>query len=632
MSICAGDSVTLNLDTLSGNFIWSTGETSSSITVDPVTNTNYSVTVTSGSCVAQDDININIGAVGCDLDLYVLKSVNDAAPEVGDTITFTIELGNNSGLIASGVQVFEEILSGFGYISSITSQGNYNLARSIWDVGTINPLQSAYLYIDVEVLGSGNYNNIASLLNVDQDDTNPSNDSETVTITPTQSGGIGNLIWHDSNGDGIQDLTEAGMQNIGVELYQIPNNGIPIATLFTDILGEFCFTGLSDGDYYVKIIVPTDMMVTIPMVSDSSTSVSPEEDSDITGAYGFGTTDMITILNGAKIKSCDGGLHFYGSIGDIVWLDDIDGIPSVFETGIDTMVQGALIKLYRAHADTLIETTFTDINGYYLFDRIEPGDYYMEISNLPNGTILVQPDVASDDIDNDFYAESQVIQNEGHTQIFSIGIEMDNMDFDGGIEYAEGVILLIELFDIWVERMYEEQLNRLFWITDTEINTDYFLVERAINQIHTFEEVGIVDAAGNSTARQYYTFDDLDSRFAGIYYYRIWTVDKDGRKEKSRIVSVEVLEEDLDAEILYKVYPIPTTDYIKIELNSPTEKLFQGFLINNLGQNVRKLEKQTLPSGISVITIELRDLAQGQYYLNFYLGEEQHITKILVMD
>ena len=41
-----------------------------------------------------------------------------------------------------------------------------------------------------------------------------------------------------------------------------------------------------------------------------------------------------------------------------------------------------------------------------------------------------------------------------------------------------------------------EEFNKLFWITETEVNTDYFIIERSLNDALHFEEIGQVEAAG----------------------------------------------------------------------------------------------------------------------------------------
>ena len=629
ISICAGDSVTFNLDSLSGNFIWSTGETTPSITVDPLVQTNYSVTVTSGTCVVSDDITVNIGAAGCELDLYILKSVNDLNPDIGDVITFTIEIGNTSGLYATNIEVLEEIQSGFNFLSYSASQGSYNENTSIWSVGDLNPMSTAFLYIDVEVLGSGIYTNTVSIESVDQDDDEVDNNDDIVIITPASSGDIGDYIWHDADGNGVQNANETGIENIPVELYSTDNLIIPVDYLFTGPQGEFCFTGLDDGDYFIKVIVPDTFMTTLPLASVNNPSVNDNQDSDIDHSNGPNTSGIITILNGNSVKNCDAGLHLYGSIGNIVWLDDPQGLPSRYEPGIDQLIDGVTIQLYEG-VDSIMMKETTTVNGSYLFDELAPGAYYLKIYNIPDSTILVQPFAAPPGLDNDFIPVSANIENIGFTQMIYLGVEEHNMSIDAGLEVQEGTVP-IELFDFWGERIEDEEINRLFWITDLEVNTDYFIVERAIDQIHTFEEIGTVEAAGNSSERQYYTFDDLDAREPGTYYYRLWTVDLNGSESKSHTIAIEVEGSSIPQEISYKIYPIPTSNDFTIEIKSSIQQEFQGYLINNLGQNVRKLVKQSLPDGTNRISVNVADLAQGQYYLNFYLGEEQYIEKILVV-
>ncbi|MBT8189036.1 MAG: DUF11 domain-containing protein [Bacteroidia bacterium] len=629
-SICNGESITFNLDSISGVFNWSTGDTTSSITVSPLINTNYSVTITSGSCVVSDSININLQTDNCPLDLYVLKSVNELMPDYGDVVTFTIEIGNNSELFATNVELSDVLPSGFNYLSYSSSQGVYNEITGIWEVGTLTAFQDAFLYMDVEVLSQGIHTNTAELFDLDQQDIDPMNNQDSVTLDPQASGAIGNLIWYDINGNGIQDNNETGIEGIGVELYELQNNGIPIDIIYTNAAGEYYFTELEDGDYYVKVIVPDSFMTTIPMVLQQLGDPPSDLDSDIDNSIEPGSTGIISIVNGSERIDCDGGLHKYSAIGNLVWIEneDVSSTPNVYDEDIDFMADGILIELFDEN-DNSIETQST-VDGLYLFDKLSPGDYYLKISGLPDSTALVDPFIGTVQTDSDYVPLNPNVGSVGFTKIITLGVEEINMDIDAGLEASTNVP--IELYDFWGERVFDEQFNRLFWITETEVNTDYFIIERAIDQIHSFEEIGDVTAAGNSSAREYYTFDDLDSRSQGVYYYRLISVDLNGSIQESNIISIEVLEEESSKSIEYKVYPIPSSDYVTLEINSPVEQEFLGYLVNNMGQNVRKLNKRILPSGLTEIEFDVFDLAQGQYYLNFYLDDEQHITKILVMN
>lgn len=57
--ICLGDSVTL-IATEGDSYLWSTGETTQTITVTPTEVTNYSVTVTKGACEVSDEVLVTV--------------------------------------------------------------------------------------------------------------------------------------------------------------------------------------------------------------------------------------------------------------------------------------------------------------------------------------------------------------------------------------------------------------------------------------------------------------------------------------------------------------------------------------------------------------------------------------------
>jgi len=79
---------------------------------------------------------------------------------------------------------------------------------------------------------------------------------------------------------------------------------------------------------------------------------------------------------------------------------------------------------------------------------------------------------------------------------------------------------------------------RLNWITASEINNDYFTVERSVNAL-TWESVKRVNGNGTSTTvKLYETWDDHP--FKGRSYYRLKQTDFDGQYSFSRIVSVNL--------------------------------------------------------------------------------------------
>lgn len=85
------------------------------------------------------------------------------------------------------------------------------------------------------------------------------------------------------------------------------------------------------------------------------------------------------------------------AIGDTVWFDEnINGIQEPGEWGFPDVT----VNLYDCF-DNFIATTTTDANGYYLFDNLTPGDYYVEFIK-PEGYAFTLQDQGSDDaVDSD---------------------------------------------------------------------------------------------------------------------------------------------------------------------------------------------------------------------------------------
>lgn len=67
-------------------------------------------------------------------------------------------------------------------------------------------------------------------------------------------GSIGDFVWLDTDGDGVQDADETGIAGVTVELYQ---NNTLLATTTTDASGLYLFSDLLAGSYTVKVLADT---------------------------------------------------------------------------------------------------------------------------------------------------------------------------------------------------------------------------------------------------------------------------------------------------------------------------------------------------------------------------------------
>ncbi len=166
--------------------------------------------------------------------------------------------------------------------------------------------------------------------------------------------------------------------------------------------------------------------------------------------------------------------------------------------------------------------------------------------------------------------------------------------------------LPIELLYFNVQSV-NNNLVQLDWQTNSEINNDFFTVERSINRVD-WEVIKIVDGAGNSNAILNYSIIDKHP-YLGHSYYRLKNTDFDGQFKYSQIRNVNVKKLD-NSEV--EIYPNPATNQITVKGNF--NELKGVVLYNTLGQNVTSLVGQIITNENQVI-IDLSKLSKGIYYV-----------------
>ena len=83
---------------------------------------------------------------------------------------------------------------------------------------------------------------------------------------------------------------------------------------------------------------------------------------------------------------------------------------------------------------------------------------------------------------------------------------------------------------------HDDNKNILSWSSATEVNSEKYVVQRSTDA-KIFEEIGIVQAGGNTNEIQNYQFTD-EGVTERLYYYRLNMVDSDGKSALSHIISV----------------------------------------------------------------------------------------------
>jgi hypothetical protein len=179
-------------------------------------------------------------------------------------------------------------------------------------------------------------------------------------------GSLGDFVWSDTNGNGIQDAGEPGISGLTVTL-----TGPVSATAVTGANGEYSFMGLSAGTYTVSVATPAGLTPS-PVLAAGSL---PATDSDGSGA-------TVTLAAGEANPTIDFGFvppRFV--LGDRVWSDtNGDGVQDAGEAGIN----GVTVTISGPGGYTATTTTVGD--GIYAFNNLLGGTYTVcTTSGIPAG-------------------------------------------------------------------------------------------------------------------------------------------------------------------------------------------------------------------------------------------------------
>ena len=204
---------------------------------------------------------------------------------------------------------------------------------------------------------------------------------------------IGNFVWEDMNGDGIQDAGEPGMNGIKIELTRV--SGGTVFNNTTDALGNYLYDDthqLSPGSYHLRFLPPPGYYIIDPDMTTEDLDSDPDPFSE--------TTLDFTIESGVETLDWDAGMYKPPTIGDYTWRDqNTDGLQDNTEPPM-TNVE---VRLFRDSDGTLVGFTVSDGSGFYQFtdDRdVKPGDYYIEFG-LPNTFLFTIQNAGAEDLDSD---------------------------------------------------------------------------------------------------------------------------------------------------------------------------------------------------------------------------------------
>ena len=223
-----------------------------------------------GTTTAMDSVDIGIRSY-----LVPTKTVNPSTTVPGATVTYAIAI-NNIGTGSNGTPlVLTDILpAGFTYSGFVSAQLNGAAAPSgVVTVSGADPTKPVFTISQGIQPGKSLVINMTALISAGQATGTYGNtvsmnyEGKVVTsgsLAPITVGGgkIGDTIFRDWDGDGIQDATDEGIPGVSVQLWSDPNgdgntaDGALLHTKTTDSNGQYAFTGLTVANYVVKVPTP----------------------------------------------------------------------------------------------------------------------------------------------------------------------------------------------------------------------------------------------------------------------------------------------------------------------------------------------------------------------------------------
>ena len=176
----------------------------------------------------------------------------------------------------------------------------------------------------------------------------------------------------------------------------------------------------------------------------------------------------------------------------------------------------------------------------------------------------------------------------------------------------------------------------LNWQTATEINNDYFTIERtngsgSNSSNWQWQVIGTVNGSGNSSVTKSYTFSDhyspsLFESGSGTLYYRLKQTDYDGKFEYFGPISVS----NCGSFNIISIYPNPANEYIQYILGSEDGGEVTVKLYDALGREVFSKE-ETISAGIFKEKISTVNFRSGSYLLRITNGNKEKTQKQFVI-
>ena len=162
-----------------------------------------------------------------------------------------------------------------------------------------------------------------------------------------------------------------------------------------------------------------------------------------------------------------------------------------------------------------------------------------------------------------------------------------------------------------------EGKNILQWTTASELNNEYFTLEKSSND-QRFESIGTIKGAGNSTQIESYSFTD-SKPLLGTNYYRLKQTDFNGETTNSKIIA---LHNQPDKNIELLISPNPANNFINVLYQNPNE---------NDEINIHNILGKIVIKSTGLNKVDVSELENGIYNVQVITNDENILNKKIII-
>ncbi|HRG34239.1 MAG TPA: SdrD B-like domain-containing protein [Saprospiraceae bacterium] len=411
-------------------------------------------------------------------------------------------------------------------------------------------------------------------------------------------GMIGDYVWEDSNGDGIQQSNEIGVNGIAIDLIEASTGRLIKSTISKlDSLGNpgyYRFDHAPEGMHYLSVSFPDSISIT---EYRSGIDSLLDSDFDKLGSQ-FRTVDF-EVKSNAQRDDLDLGILKKSTVGNFIWLDvDRDGIQDAGEEGIPEVK----VKLYNEQ-DVMVDEVYSDEEGHFNL-RAHTGSYYLKFEAPPfygytsmNG--FVAQDVNSDVNHSHGYGTTDVVQ------LFEGDVLSD---LDAGLVLSS----VLSIQEIKLELEIEHGgVCKLHWKINGDFNKGLMKLLKYDGNWSAIHHP-VIDENKNE-----FWFEDVEVNKSDLIYYKVVYLNETELIESN----VVAFQNKKSAELMLS--PNPASEFVEVKFNSIDRE--GNYEILNIQGNI--IASGYIKNGVQKINVA--GLLPGAYFVKVTTSKGAEIKEFL---